>query len=166
MRDQNTLLVNNRWLSKVCWLVAVCFALTTGLLAYMFLWKGETLPASDGRLAIQLAPGERDLVLAEMRAFLQAVQGIASGVKEEDSQSVATVARQVGASAQQAVPTSLVGKLPGDFKVLGFDTHRKFDQLALDAEQLGDPMHSLEQLTELMNNCVACHAAYRIDATK
>ena len=47
--------------------------------------------------------------------------------------------------------------------MLGFDTHRKFDTLALDAEQLGDPDHSLEQLAELMSNCVACHAAYRID---
>ena len=48
--------------------------------------------------------------------------------------------------------------------MLGFDTHRRFDQLALDAEQLGDTQHSLQQLAKLMANCVSCHASYRIDS--
>ncbi|HID48188.1 MAG TPA: hypothetical protein EYP40_00985, partial [Chromatiales bacterium] len=39
----------------------------------------------------------------------------------------------------------------------------QFDQLALDAEQLGDPAHALAQLSTLMQNCVACHAVYRIE---
>ncbi len=63
----------------------------------------------------------------------------------------------------QGVPGTLMGKLPLEFKKLGFDTHTRFDQLALDAEQLGDPGHSLTQLAELMQNCVACHAAYRFE---
>ncbi len=58
--------------------------------------------------------------------------------------------RSVGLAAQQAVPGSLMGKLPVEFKKLGFDTHEKFDQLALDAEQLGDEKHILEQLSILM----------------
>jgi len=49
-----------------------------------------------------------------------------------------------------------------EFKKLGCDTHTKFDALALDAEQLGNTKHTLEQLATLMNNCVACHAAYQI----
>jgi cytochrome c556 len=56
-----------------------------------------------------------------------------------------------------------MGKLPMEFKQLGFDTHTKFDQLALDAEQMGDKDQVLEQVGKLMQNCVACHAAYRID---
>lgn len=39
----------------------------------------------------------------------------------------------------------------------------KFDQLALDAEDLEDGNHSLEQLSTLMQNCVTRHATYRID---
>ena len=62
------------------------------------------------------------------------------------------------------VPASLMGKLPLGFKQLGFDTHSRFDQLALDAESLGDAGQSLAALGELMANCVACHAAFRIDA--
>ena len=56
-----------------------------------------------------------------------------------------------------------MGKLPMAFKQLGFDTHTKFDQLALDAEQMGDSGQTLEQLGVLMQNCVGCHAGYRID---
>jgi hypothetical protein len=55
-----------------------------------------------------------------------------------------------------------MGKLPLAFKQLGLETHSGFDALALDAEQLGDPAHTLTQLAGLLQNCVACHAAYRI----
>ena len=64
---------------------------------------------------------------------------------------------------QMAVPGSLVGKLPLAFKKLGFDTHARFDELALDAEQLGDRDHALAQLNAILMNCVACHAAYRFE---
>ena len=64
------------------------------------------------------------------------------------------------------IPGTLVGKLPVQFKKLGFDTHAKFDQLALDAEEFGDSDHALSQLSTLMKNCTACHAAYRFDISK
>jgi hypothetical protein len=150
-------------MSKFCWVLVVVLGLASGALAYKFLLRGAVVPASDGRTAILLAPGERDLVLSEMRAFLQSVQEIVAALGEGAMDGVPAVARRVGAAAQHEVPASLVGKLPGEFKLLGFDTHGKFDQLALDAEQLGDAGHTLGQLAELMRNCVACHAAYRID---
>jgi len=148
-----------------CCIAALVLAAITGALAYLFLWKGEVVPASDGRTAILLAPGERDLVLAEMRAFLQASQQILDAASRGAVDGIAESARSVGAAAQHGVPASLVGKLPAEFKMLGFDTHSQFDILAADAEQLGDPTHSLQQLADLMRNCVACHAAYRIDLT-
>ena len=151
---------------KLCWSVAGVLLLALLAVGYKFIIAGSTLPASDGREALLLEPGERDLVLAEMRQFLASVQGITDGLTGKDMQRVAEAARGVGAAAQQAVPASLVGKLPLSFKKLGFDTHRKFDLLALDAEQLEDPEHTLQQLSELMNNCVACHATYRIDSLK
>jgi len=76
---------------------------------------------------------------------------------------VAESARKSGKAAQGAVPGTLVGKLPVAFKKLGFDTHARFDQLALDAEEFGDSDHAMSQLSTLMENCVACHAAYRFD---
>jgi cytochrome c556 len=149
---------------RLCWIISLILLLVVGAMTYKFIIAGSTVTASDGRQALLLEPAERDLVLGEMRAFLASVQAITQGLSEEDMATVVTAARQVGANAQQAVPGSLVGKLPLSFKQLGFDTHRKFDLLALDAEQLGDPSHTLEQLSDLMQNCVACHAMYRIDA--
>ncbi len=148
---------------RLSWTLNVILALIVAAMAYTFLIAGRTVPASDGRQALVLAPAERDIVLAEMRAFLEGVQAITGGVGAQDMERIAQAARRVGAEARQAVPGSLIGKFPLAFKRLGLDTHKRFDTLALDAEQLGDPAHSLEQLSQLMQNCIACHSAYRID---
>lgn len=131
-------------------------------LVYKFILSGSTAEIADQRTAILLDEAERELVLGEMRQFLSATQQIATGISTEDMALVAKSARSVGRAAAQGVPGTLMGKLPVEFKQLGFATHGGFDQLALDAEQLGDPAHALEQLGGLLNNCVACHAAYQI----
>ena len=151
---------------RLCWVAVILLVLLSSGMAYKFIIQGSTVASSDGRLSILLEEGERDLVLAEMRGFLEAVQQITSGISDDDMEAVSKAARKVGAAAQGAVPGSLIGKLPLDFKKQGFDTHTRFDQLALDAEQLGDGGHALSQLTTLMNNCVGCHAGYRIDSSK
>ncbi len=148
---------------KFCWMLSLMLAAAVGAMGYVFIIKGETIQASDGRLAIVLPEGERDLVLGEMRAFLGAVQGIISAVNRDDFAQAAAEARKVGRAAQQEVPVSLMKRLPLEFKKLGLGTHKAFDQLALDADDLGDKAHTLEQLATLMQNCIACHAAYRID---
>lgn len=146
-----------------CWgLVVVLLILAAGM-AWKFGWQGSVRPAADGRTAIVLEPGERALILAEMRGFVESIQQIAQGLSREEMETVIRAARKSGRAAQQQVPAPLMGKLPMTFKQLGLDTHQQFDQLALDAEQLGDPSHSLQQLGRLMQNCVACHSAYRLE---
>ncbi len=149
---------------RLCWTLSAFLAAALVVGVYLFGVRGSVAPASDGRTAILLEPGERDLVLAEMRAFLAATQGVLIAATKGDPAAAATAARAVGAAAQGGVPASLMGKLPLGFKQLGFDTHSRFDQLALDAESLGDSGQTLTALAELMSNCVACHAAFRIDA--
>lgn len=148
---------------KTCWLSVVILVLVLLGTMYKFVFEGSTRTSTDNRLAIQLTAGEKDLVLAEMRAFLVSVQQITQGVSSKDMKLIATSARSVGLAAQQGVPGSLMGKLPLSFKQLGRDTHAQFDLLALDAEQLEDEAHSLSQLGTLLQNCVACHAAYRLE---
>jgi hypothetical protein len=148
---------------RVCWIVVVVLVLVTAAVTYKFVIQGQVTGSADGRTAIQLEGNERDLVLSEMRVFLESVQQITSGLSKDDMTRVANAARQSGSNAQMAVPGSLVGKLPLAFKKLGFDTHARFDELALDAEQLGDRDHALTQLNAILMNCVACHAAYRFE---
>ena len=137
--------------------------LVIALGAWKFIIQGSVTESADGRLSIHMSAPERDLVLAEMRAFLASVQQITQGVADNDMQRVAEHARKAGKAAQGDVPGSLVGKLPLQFKKLGFDTHAKFDQLALDAEDLGDAGQVSAQLAILLQNCVDCHAIFRIE---
>ena len=153
-------------MNKNCWFVIGTLLLVIVGGAYKFMIQGSVTESTDGRMAIQLSAGERDLVLEEMRAFLASVQQITKGISENDMELVAEYARKVGGAAQQAVPGTLMGKLPMAFKQLGFDTHTKFDQLALDAESMGDSNYALQQLSTLMQNCVACHAGHRLEVEK
>ena len=148
---------------KLCWSVTVILLVAVIVISYKFIITGSVAPSTDGRQAILLDEPERDIVLSEMRMFLASVQKITNAISKEDMSIVAKAAREVGLAAQQEVPGSLMAKLPLSFKKLGFDTHKKFDELALDAQDLGDPQHALQQLSLLMNNCVACHSTYKIN---
>ena len=153
-------------MNKKCFIMIALLLSIIGGGVYKFMFQGSVVASSDGRLAIQLNAGERDLVLGEMRAFLSSVQQITQAVTEDNMEVAAKSARAVGKAAQGAVPGTLVGKLPMAFKKLGFDTHSKFDQLAMNAADLGDKDQVLVELSTLMQNCVSCHAAYRIDTVE
>jgi len=153
-------------MNKKCWIIISLLIVVIAFGFYRFMIKVNVSVSQDGRTAIHLAPAERDVVLSEMRAFLQSVQLITQGVAEDNMQQVVDAAKSVGRAAQAEVPMSLMGKLPLGFKKLGFDTHQKFDQIAIDASDLGDGAYALKQLSELMQNCVACHATHRLDVEK
>jgi len=150
-------------MNKKCIVFIVVLLLVVMAGAYKFIIQGSVSSGSDGRTTIHLSTDERDLVLKEMRAFLESVQQITKGISNNNMELVAEYAKKVGTATQNEVPGTLMGKLPISFKKLGFDTHSKFDLLALDAESLGDSSHSLRQLSELMENCVACHATHRFE---
>jgi len=150
-------------MNKKCFAIIVLLLFVIAGGVYKFIFQGSVTDSIDGRSVIQLNAGERTLVLAEMRSFLYSIQQITKGIAEKDMNLVVEYARKVGKAAQGEVPGTLMGKLPLQFKQLGRDTHVKFDQLALDAEDLGDSNHALSQLSDLMQNCIACHAAYRFE---
>lgn len=150
-------------MNKQCLVIISLLLLVLAGGIYKFIFQGSVSSGSDGRVAINLDEGERDLVLAEMRAFLESIQKITQAITEKNMEQVAINGRLVGKAAQAAVPGTLIGKLPVQFKKLGSDTHVRFDQIAMDAEEFGDTDHALQQLSELMQNCVSCHAKYRFN---
>lgn len=123
-------------------------------------------PSTDGRARLLLTNAERDFVLKEMRHMLMAVQAVLVAVNEDDMAAVTSAAREAGMAEVRAIPAEirlpLMTKLPIEFKQLGFGVHEGFDELALDAESLGDRQHTLRQLANLMDKCIACHAAYTV----
>jgi hypothetical protein len=143
------------YLAIIAALVAVIAVMT-----YKLLLAGKTEAAPDGRVAVVLEPPERDLLLQEMRLFLEGLQAMAAALEKDDLGAVATAARALGSTMTGDVPPALMTKLPIEFKTLGLSVHRDFDQIALDAEKLGIPKHTLGQMSAVMQKCVACHKTY------
>lgn len=117
--------------------------------------------ATDGRMDLGLTPEERVEFLAEMRQMLASVQGILQGIGTEDRNRIAAAARLSGNRMARATPDSVREKLPQSFRDIGGPTHLLFEELAVRAET--DEMDSLARFTaELINQRVACHAAFRV----
>ena len=148
---------------KFCWSLSTLLLIAIGTMAYLFVIKGSVAASDDGRTAVILSAGERDLVLTEMRGFLESVQAITMGVVKKDMKRVYENAHKVGMANAGEVPASLMGKLPLEFKKLGMATHKAFDDLAMEANDIGDPQIVLTKLGLLMNNCTTCHASYKLD---
>jgi len=133
---------------------------------YLFGLRGNVRTGDDGRTSVILTSGERNLVLGEMRGFLESVQEIVEAVSENDMKAAARAALRSGRVNLDELPPSLVGKLPLEVKRLGLDTHRKFHALGKDIEGGLARDKVLPRLAEMMNNCVGCHAGYRLDIEK
>lgn len=129
-------------------------------LVYKFIVAGSTERLADGRIAVVLAPAERDLVLREMRGFVEGTQAMTAALARNDLKAAATAARAMGTTRAHDAPASLFAKLPLEFKTLALGLHRGFDALAADAEAGGTAQHALEQLGGVLQGCVACHATF------
>ncbi len=124
---------------------------------------GAAAGGADSRQAVPLGPPAQAHFLREMRAMLAVTQQVLAAALRDDMPAVARAARRMGMAAQRDVPAEIVRSMPPAMRRLGRATHQGFDRLALDAEQLGDRGQVLESLAALMERCVACHAAYRLE---
>lgn len=123
-------------------------------------------PVADQRAQLVILDAERHLVLQEMRNFLAALQTITDAMLREDMKAIATAARTMGSGAANEIPPVTVAKLPEEFKMLAGAVHGAFDLIALDAETLGDPKHTLSQVGDMLQTCNACHGIYQVKVTK
>jgi mono/diheme cytochrome c family protein len=93
--------------------------------------------AADARQPILLNEEEQGFVLNEMRQYVASVQQILTALANDD---VITVGQ---------------GQL-------GMPTHKAFDEIADAAESGETTPQILSRLGTVLNNCVACHASYRL----
>ncbi|GJL75766.1 hypothetical protein [Nitrosomonas sp.] len=134
------------------------------MLVFMFGLVAVTTQAEDldKRQVLAITESQRVHILEEMRTLLAGTQKILFSLSEEDMAAVAQHARSLGMHMAHKTEDHLKGTLPKEFMQLGMSVHRDFDQIALDAESLKDSKHTLRQLSESMNKCMACHATYQI----
>lgn len=121
---------------------------------------------TDARTVIELSPQHRVLVLTEMRQFLSGLQQITDALSRDDMETVVEQARTLGVSMSHHMPADLKQALPPEFRKLGHSVHSNFDQIALDADSLGDSAHTLSQLGDTLSSCVSCHSTYQIQAVQ
>jgi hypothetical protein len=105
-------------------------------------------------------------MLREMREFVVGLQAIADGLARGDMKTVANASRAMGTARAHDVPLTLMGKLPLEFKTLALGVHGEFDTIAMDADGIAMPKHTLGQLADALQKCVACHNSYQVKSTQ
>ncbi len=136
------------------------FVLTFLLHATVGAGTSESEP--DSRISLGLTAQEKVQFLSEMRQMLVSVQGVVSGIAEENPQKIITAAKYSGNRMARQTPASVKRKTPAAFKELGGPVHMMFEELAIRAET--DDMQTLTEFTgQLIQQCTACHAMFRAD---
>lgn len=126
--------------------------------------QGGSPLSRDTRTAIALPVDARDAVMAEMRTMLGSVNGILIGQVQGDTAAMRQAALASGAAA--AADPALEQMLPEAWLKLAMSTHQAFDELA-QAVARAKPGDSITaHLARVTGNCVACHAAYRLDVRR
>lgn len=126
------------------------------------LWTSPVM-AEDDRQVIELTKEQRDVMLSQMRGFLEVVQDIVLATAEGDMEAVKEAARANGMGHHRQPGQRGMGAgraAPMEFRQMGRATHMAFDELAQAAEF--GPQMVLEELGVLMSNCTGCHATFKL----
>ena len=150
-------------MKKLCAVLVLLLLLVIGAMSWLFVFHGSAQKGEDGRTVVLLTPSDRAFFLAEMRGFLEHVQGIAQALAANDLKTAAEEARAAGEVDMSQIPGSLLRSIPLEMKQLGFATHAAFRELASSIDKGADAKKALKELSELMLNCTGCHASYRVD---
>lgn len=148
---------------KILWTIIILLIAFSAFLLKAFV-TGKVDTTEDNRISVLLDTNERDYMLSEMRRFLVNVQAVSKAITAKDEQLVIDLAQK--ASQMEALPGSLLQKVPLAMKTLGFDTHTKFGEIAKTVESSKDLLLARQQLDTLMDNCVGCHKTYRLPEPK
>jgi len=155
--------------STLCRITLGLWIVTIGVAGWFFV-QGWTTQGTDGRMAIVLAPAERDLILGEMRMLLKAVHGIVTGLagqdQETDQTQIEQAARLAGMSMAADVNPALMAKLPLSFKQMGMSIHQDMDALADAIVKKETPQQILQRLSGMTARCTTCHDLYRFSAER
>ena len=147
--------------NKFVSIALLLWVLTIAVFAWFFI-RGNTTAGTDGRTAVMLQIGERDLILSEMRSLLSATQGILEGVNQGDMQRVIKAASAAGMIVAADASPALMAKLPIELKTLGMSVHHDMDAIAKAAENKAPAPEILKMLSNTLTKCVACHSAWQL----
>ena len=123
--------------------------------------------AEDARIQVDLPPMMQEHMMANMRDHLSALQNITQQLSTQQFDAAADTAEQrLGMSSMDTHGASHMGKLmPKEMALIGTNMHHAASRFALaarDAEIEGGLEKAFGALSEVMQECVACHTTYKI----
>ncbi|KPK73415.1 MAG: hypothetical protein AMJ84_02275 [Acidithiobacillales bacterium SM23_46] len=139
--------------------------LTTALLVSCLLL--ETAHAADTRQRVSMPAPMHEHMLANMRDHLAALSEIQAALAAGRYDQAADVAEQrIGMSSLERHGAShMAPYMPKAMQDIGTNMHRAASRLARAAQEASvtnEPSHALGALAELTQQCVACHASFRL----
>lgn len=125
------------------------------------------MAAPDARVVIELPPPMRAHMLANMRDHLTALHEIQAALARDEAGRAAQIAeRRIGMSSLESHGAGhMAPYMPKPMQDIGTNMHRAASRFARTAEEAGvrrDLRPALQALSEVTQQCVACHAGYRL----
>ena len=135
------------------------------LLVYFFVFKGNQVAGDqkDARISILISKQNHAFVMTEMRGFLESIRDINEGISEGNRDKIIKAAEKSGGHTIAHAPQGLLKTLPIEFKTLGFDTHRKFDELVKAAKANRSKDEMQQQSNAVLTNCTSCHRSFKFE---
>jgi len=151
-------------MKKVLIISNIIFVTITLVLGYILLFTGtEMIETKDSRTTVKYAPDLRDLVMSEMRDYLEVINEIHQGMADNNSEMIVKAATRQGVASIAETPARLLKMSPLACKQMGFAGHDLFQAIADSAKVNYNPITTAKQLAALTNNCVTCHRVYKVD---
>ena len=151
---------------KVLIISNIVFIVISIALAYILLFMGTEMVKlpDDNRIVVKYEPDLRDLVMSEMRDYLEVINEIQQGLAENDPNKIVKAATRQGKISLEETPVRLLKLSPLACKQMGFKGHDIFQAIADSAKVHFSKSTVNRQLAELTNNCIVCHRTYRVES--
>ena len=148
-------------------LSACAFTLSAGGQIHQHGTTGSPDGQADARQLVKFPEPMRLHTITSMRDHLLALQEINVALSQNGFDKAASIAeRRLGMSSlEQHGATYIAPFMPQGMQNLGTQMHREASRFAVEAQNAGasnDLRPALAALGAVMQQCVACHAAYRL----
>ena len=113
-------------------------------------------------MAILVTVEEREFMLNEMRFFLDMMYISTDALSRGDMATVARAARRRGTEEMAREPRGLYEKLMPAYRISIEETRKQIDQLADDAEKVGEPQATIKRFSQILYQCNFCHSTFQL----
>jgi hypothetical protein len=153
--------------SALAGLAAYAFALPAGAQDHQHKMTESTAAPTDARQLVKFPEPMRVHTITSMRDHLLALQQINVALSQNAFDKAASIAEQrLGMSSLERHGAAHVAPyMPQGMQDIGTQMHRAASRFAVEAQSAGvsnDFRPALAAIGAVMQQCVACHAAYRL----